>query len=483
MRLATVGHPAGSEYPAGGAVRGRGRAAADVPVRVRGLTVAFPRRAQPAILGLDLEVDPGERVVLRGPSGGGKSTLLHVLTGVVPQSVRASVAGSVSVLGRDPRREPVPRLALDVGWLGQDPTTNACLPVVEDEVALPLENRGVPREQIGPRVRAALAAVGAGHLARHRVSRLSGGEQQRVALAAALVGDPALLLLDEPTAMLDPVGAAQVLEVLGRDAPGRTVLLVEHRPDRLPWVPDTIVVIGPVGPEARAGAGPRPPLRRQRSGVVGAARLTLRGAAFARGGRDVVRGVHLQLRAGQVTAVVGANGSGKSSLLLGCAGLIRGDVPASAGDVALAFQRPEHQFVARTAAAEVGPGGLALLARFGLAEHVDSDPFRLSGGQQRRLALAAMLALDRGVLLADEPTAGLDPAQASGVERLLVGVADSGRAVALATHDLELARRVADQVVVLAAGECVAVGGPELLADAGLLAAAGLLVERAPAAR
>lgn len=458
-------------------------------VLARDLRVTFPGRER-SRLSVDLEVLDGERVLVVGPSGGGKSTLLHTLTGVVPQSVHAAVTGQVSVLGRDPRVEPVARLALDVGWLGQDPTSNACLPTVEDEVALPLENRGVARPEIGARVQRALADVGASHLAGRRTARLSGGEQQRVAIAAVLVGDPQVLLLDEPTSMLDPVAAARVLALLGDATRGRTSLLVEHRVRSMAWRPARTIVIGADGRIAADGptvdvlraAGPRvPPHRRARAGDDPV--LELDGASFCQGGAEVVHDVELALRRGQVTAIVGTNGSGKSSLLLGAAGLLPGDTPAGAHDVALVFQRPEHQFVARTVAAEVGagPDGPALLARFGLAGLGDADPFRLSGGQQRRLSIAAMAALRRGVLLLDEPTFGLDEDQARAVVGLVADLAARGTAVAFATHDLELARGLADQVLVLRAGECVAVGGPEVLDDVGLLAAAGLLVEDARA--
>lgn len=460
------------------------------PVHVTDLCVTFPGRPRPGLRG-DLEVPDGGRVLVVGPSGGGKSTLLHTLTGVVPQSVHATVTGHVSVLGRDPRTEPVPRLALGVGWLGQDPASNACLPTVEDEVALPLENRGVPRPEIGARVHRALAEVGAAHLAGRRTSRLSGGEQQRVALAAVLVGDPQVLLLDEPTSMLDPVAAARVLALLDDATRGRTSLVVEHRVRSMAWRPERTIVIGAEGRIAAdaptvdvlRAAGPRVLPPRPRTGAGGDPVLELDGASFVQGGSVVVHDVRLALRRGQVTAIVGTNGSGKSSLLLGAAGLLPGDTPSGAHDVALVFQRPEHQLVARTVATEVGAGadGSALLARFGLAGLGEADPFRLSGGQQRRLSIAAMAALRRGVLLLDEPTFGLDDEQTRAVVGFVADLAAQGTAVAFATHDLELARGLADQVLVLRAGEAVAVGGPALLDDVGLLAAAGLLVQDAGA--
>lgn len=463
-------------------------------IELRGVTVRFPGRVAPSLADVDLSVERGERLLLTGPSGGGKSTLLHVVSGIVPQSVDADVSGSVRVLGRDPWTEPVPRTALEVGWLGQDPASNACLPRVADEVALPLENRGVPPTQIGPRVRELLCEVDVAHLADRRTSTLSGGEQQRVALAAVLAGDPAVLLLDEPTSMLDPVAAARVMDLLDRQSRGRAAILVDHRV-RGPWSSARRVHLDGAGrvrdtgwlPDALPSDGAttnpwascwRP--HRAPGDVV----LRLRDAAFRHTDDDAVRGVDLDLRRGQVTVLVGTNGSGKSSLLLGLAGLITGDVPVGAEQVGLVFQRAEHQLVARTVADElrvglVGGRGADVrpaLARVGLEHLAGADPFRLSGGQQRRLSVAAMAGLGRPVLLLDEPTLGLDLAHARAVVDLVLELADAGTSVALATHDLDLGRAVADQVLVLSGGRVSAVGGPELLDDVGLLTDAGLRV-------
>lgn len=480
-------------------------------IELSGVTVRFPGRAAPSLADVDLSVAHGERLLLVGPSGGGKSTLLHLISGIVPQSVDADVAGSVRVLGRDPWVDPVPRTALDVGWLGQDPASNACLPRVADEVALPLENRGVPPAQIGPRVRELLTEVDAAHLADRRTSTLSGGEQQRVALAAVLAGEPTVLLLDEPTSMLDPVAAARVMELLERQSRGRAAIVVDHRvrgpwrgartvgidadgrlvdagrtadsgrTDEAGWVRDTgrLPDLGASGVPADPWASHRRPPKSPGDVV-----LRLRDAAFRHTDDDAVRGVDLDLRRGQVTVLVGTNGSGKSSLLLGLAGLIAGDVPAGADQVGLVFQRAEHQFVARTVADElrvglVGGRGVDVrpaLARVGLEHLAGADPFRLSGGQQRRLSVVAMAGLGRPVLLLDEPTLGLDLANARSVVDLVLELADAGSCVALATHDLDLGRAVADQVLVLSRGRAPAVGGRELLDDVGLLSEVGLHV-------
>ncbi|MDT0165241.1 ABC transporter ATP-binding protein [Actinotalea sp. AC32] len=491
-------------------------------VDVQRLTVRPVRSARRTLDGVDLAVPAGGSLLVVGPSGGGKSTLLHVLAGVVPHSVPARVDGTVRVLGVDPRTQPVARTALRVARLGQDPVTGTCLPRVADEVALGLESRGVPRAEIGARVRRALDEVGAAHLGDRRTGRLSGGEQQRVALAAALVVRPELLLLDEPTAMLDPVAADAVRQVVAaRAASGDVaVVVVEQRLEG--WLPDravrleagTVVADGPTSSVVPATpcAGRVACAGRGAGDVV----VDLADLVVTRDGAPVVQVGRLVARAGQVTALVGRNGSGKSSLLLGIAGLLPCRGRRGAGTAAYVAQHPEHQLLTRSVADEVayglaargrGPvrwhGGRAsrgtgqdgrhtaprragpvaehpdvarALSRAGLTHLADADPFRLSGGEQRRLVLAAAGVLGRRALLLDEPTAGLDAAHTARVVRMVADAADHGVAVVLATHDLTLARAVADQVVVLDAGRSAASGGADLLDDGALLVASGLAV-------
>lgn len=506
---------------------------------------------------VDLRLAPGEQVLVLGPSGAGKSTLLRCLHGAVPHAVPARVRGRVAVAGRDVAEHGVAALADVVGVLAQDPETGVCLADVPDEVAFPLENLGTPPAAIGPAVAAALGAVGAGHLTARRTDALSGGELQRVALAAAVVAGPGLLLLDEPTSMLDADGVAAVRAALAaaREATGAACVLVEHRLDALAgddgvaglpgrwlvlsadgrvthdgpaaevagaagpellargcWLPEDVelaVALGgaPGDPGQRdrvlalVGSVSRGPAPRATPAPPGEVLLAARGLAVGRGPRPargrrgpapepVLRDVDLDLRAGEVVALVGANGAGKSTLLACLAGLL----PPLAGAVdgpraGLVVQNPEHQLAGRTVRAEVAvglpPGAptdervAAALARFGLARLADRDPHRLSGGEQRRLSLAAMLVHDRPVLLADEPTFGLDRHGTVAVLGALADQARGGRAVLLTCHDLRAVASVADRVLVVTDGRLVADVDPlALLRDPRLLAAARLRPSR-----
>ncbi|WP_404436177.1 energy-coupling factor ABC transporter ATP-binding protein [Microbacterium aerolatum] len=483
---------------------------------------------------LDLSVAAGERMLVLGPSGCGKSTLLRLLQGAIPQAIHAKAAGEVRIVGRDVRSHPIADLADVVGVVAQDPATGVCLPDVEDEVAFPLENLGVDPGGIPARVTRALTMVGADHLRGRDTTTLSGGEAQRVALAAATVTGPRVLLLDEPTAMLDAEGIASVraaLDEAGRES-GAACILVEHRldefveagdgdlaerwlvlgrdgapvfdgrPDEISaavarsllaegcWLPFEIELLALTGAPttvddadlvdrltalieavpgsyAVSGVGPDP----SRSAPT----LRAAGIDVVPGGArsaPVLRDVSLELRGGEVVALLGANGGGKSSLLHVLAGVA---VPR-AGTIdgprpGLVFQNPEHQFGARTVHDEVALGlpagserrATAMLEQFDLTELSVRNPYTLSGGQKRRLSLAAMLVHDRPFLLADEPAFGLDRHAAIATMRALEDAARAGRGILFSSHDLRAVCTYADRVIVIADGGVAADVTPEEL--------------------
>lgn len=522
-------------------------------ISAQAVTVKFPRAKLASLSSLDLDVQAGQRLLVLGPSGSGKSTLLRVLAGIVPHSVHAAVSGAVSVAGHDVLRTSVAELARRVATVTQNPADQLCLPEVVDEVAFGLENRRVPVERIEDRVHNALARMGAGHLRGRRTGTLSGGEAQRVALAAALVAEPSVLLLDEPSALLDPDGVAEVGHAIssgiGAASGGQppTVVLVEHRLDELPWLPERVLVLDrdgtvlldgaraavfreyaseltalgswlPLEAELQAATGHpgglecphvAAALRRlagtgscpdRASRTTSATGVVLRASSMCvrYGQRHILDGVDLALRAGEVTAVLGVNGSGKTSLLLGLAALVPTTGTVTCGSVGMVFQQPEHQFLGRTVREDIGyglrrPGSGrprehdarvearidAALEQFHLSGVAGTDPFRLSGGQQRRLSLAAMAVLDHEVLLADEPTFGQDHATSAAIAAALEELARDGRSVVVATHDLRLAARIADRVLILARGRILAAGPAELiLGNVALMRDAGVRLPR-----
>ena len=454
-------------------------------------------RARPAVDGVTLQIEPGERVLLLGASGSGKSTLLQGWAGVLGGADEGVVGGALRVDGAAPdeRRGRV-------GLLLQDPDAQLVHARARDDVGFGPENLAVPPARIADRVDAALVAVGLALPAEAEGARLSGGQRQRLAMAGLLALEPAALLLDEPTAQLDPVGAAQVVEAVAalvRDR-ARTLVVVEHRVDL--WLPhvDRIVVLdrgrvvadGPAadvlaqrGPElARLGVwgagreaehppAPRPPITADAPVLLAADGLDGRPA----GGQPLGHALDLQVRAGEVVALTGPNGAGKSTLLLTLAGLL----PAAAGTVSaldqgdpagwssrelaarlgVVFQNPEHQFVAATVRVELaaGVGGLdgdaarvdALLERLGLRGHAAVSPYALSGGEQRRLSVATALAAAPPLLLLDEPTFGQDSRTWAALAALLAEHRDAGGAVVMATHDRALIAALGAREVALPA--------------------------------
>ncbi|MEO8245826.1 MAG: ABC transporter ATP-binding protein [Chloroflexota bacterium] len=456
-----------------------------------------------AVRGLDLRIEAGERVLLLGSSGAGKSTILLGLAGLLDPTGGGEMEGMLRVGGRDPRA------ARDgTGLLLQDPDAQLVMGRAGDDVAFGLENRCVPEDQIWPRVDAALEAVGFRYARDHPTDALSGGERQRLALAGTLALRPSLLLLDEPTANLDPEGAAQVRDVLRRvlDRIGATLVMVEHRIDEALELVDRVVVVEAGGGVVADGAPwqvfarwgdeladagvwvpGRPILAPPGRPRPASQTLVLAdGAGFTYPGarRPALAPTDVQLRSAEALAITGPNGSGKSTLALLLGGLLRpstgvvvaGEALASGhgreplwrwpagrlvGAIGSVFQDPEHQFLARTVAEElrIGPLRLGLgaeearrrseelLERLHLAHLAEANPFTLSGGEGRRLSVATALAAAPSVLVLDEPTFGQDRRTWIELLDLLAGLRDEGRAVCVVSHDPDFVRLLADRVV------------------------------------
>lgn len=480
-----------------------------------------------AVRGVDLDVAPGERVLLLGPSGAGKSTLLAACAGLLGEPTRAlpdgvhehenggqssgtlTLDGVPAAAARVGDRDAGSRSVATTGLLLQDPDAQTVLARCGDDVAFGLENHGVPRAEIWPRVDEALAMVGFPYGRERPTSALSGGERQRLALAGVLALRPGLLLLDEPTAMLDPDGA----ELLRRSvsdvvtATGATLVVVEHRVAQWVDLVDRVVVLEPGGGVAadgppaevldRHGAalaargvwvpGHLPAAPPRRSRAVAEPLLTADGLDVARPGsrQPAVSDVRLEVRSGRATCVTGPNGAGKSTLAHVLAGLVpplAGDLVAReplaqglaatphrwrarelAARIGTVFQEPQHQFVATTVRDElaVGPRRLRvpeaeverrvseLLERLRLEQLARANPFTLSGGEQRRLSVATALATRPRLLVLDEPTFGQDSRTWAELVALLVELLDEGTGVIAVTHDRALVDAIADDEVVL----------------------------------
>ena len=431
-------------------------------IETSGLGYQHATRSAPAFAGVDLTVECGERVLLTGDSGSGKSTLLSVIAGLAPDNEDGHHFGSVEVSGT-------------VGMVMQDPEAQTILSRVGDDVAFGAENTGVPADQIWPRVRWALDAVGLNVALDHNTAHLSGGQKQRLALAGVLAMGADIIVLDEPTANLDPAGRDEVIAAVDAVCAqtGATLLVVEHRPG--PWraVVDTFYRLDAAGlhritpaelpqPPALPPACPAPP------GTAPAVRaeslLTRFGPAHT-----------LEIPQGYSTVITGANGTGKTTLALALAGLTtpragrvhynteiaRGlSTPSHtwksaqlAQRIGYVFQEPEHQFVTSTVSEEMRVTGApqqridALLERLRLSHLTAANPFTLSGGEKRRLSVATALVNAPGLVFLDEPTFGQDDRTFAELVGLIRELTDDGVTVVSITHDEVFMDSLGDHMV------------------------------------
>ena len=495
-------------------------------IRFDGVGVRYPDSPEPALTDVTFRVPEGELALVVGPTGAGKSTLLRAAAGLVPHFSGGHLTGTVVVAGRDTRTHLPRDLADVVGVVGQAPATGFVTDSVEEELAYGMEQIGLEPGVMRRRVEEVLDLLDLAPLRHRPLADLSGGEQQRVAIGAVLTSRPRVLGLDEPSSALDPGAAEEVLAALTRLVHdlGLTVLVAEHRLERVVQYADRVIVVGedgrvtsdapavalataPVAPpvvelgrlagwdplplsvrDARRLAGPlrerlvtAPP--RPARPAPGAVVLRATSVAVHHGAVRAVVDASLDLHAGEVVALMGRNGAGKSSLLWA----LQGSGPRSAGTVtvagtdpaagaaaaarrlvALVPQNPLDLLYLDTVGAECAaadvqarvPAGAtaAVLERLGVGLSPAAHPRDLSEGERLALALAVQLVAEPRVLLADEPTRGLDYR----AKRRLVGslrdLAGRGGAVLLATHDVEFAAAVADRVLTLADGEVVADG-------------------------
>ncbi|EPI51840.1 MULTISPECIES: ATP-binding cassette domain-containing protein [Gardnerella] len=522
-----------------------------------------------AVRGLNLTIEAGQRVLLLGASGIGKSTILEGAAGLIGSDIilksdsndKNSNSSSHNVLVEDEDGGvsegavfvddvPVHKARGRVGLVLQDPESQAIFQRLGDNVAFGPENMNVPRKEIWNIVDESLKEVGLDGLQLHRsTAHLSGGQMQRLALAGALAMKPSVLLLDEPTANLDPDGVEQIVSAVGKvlDDTHATMVLVEHHAQ--PWIDliDRVIVLGlensgnsKNGEDSKnfvhdddiardesaktvivADGTPdevfnRKDLDFENLGIwlpdkykdsknrnigrihvegepdcdpsVGDGKVVLstKNLAISHTDTPIAKNINLEFNSGQITALVGANGAGKSTLSLTLAGLIpsiEGEVVASeelckdldssdpikwkstelAKRISYVFQNPEHQFACGTVLEEVMLGPIRtgmseedarskakeLLERFRLGRYANANPYTLSGGEKRRLTVAASLAAAPRVLILDEPTFGQDRKTWMQIIKLIASLRADGVSVIVVTHDKELVDALGARLVEL----------------------------------
>lgn len=461
-------------------------------------------RKNAALSGVDLDIAPGERVLVLGPSGSGKSTLMGGLAGLLGGAEEGEATGTLTVDGVAPAQARG-----RVGLLMQDPEAQVVLARVGDDVAFGMENLGVAREEIWPRVENSLEAVGLSVPLDHSTTELSGGQKQRLALASILAMGPGLLLLDEPTANLDPSGVAEVRTAVEAvvERTGATMVVVEHRVDVWASLVDRVIVVadgaiaadGPLrevlaqqgdalrergiwlpGDDVAAEVGPAPEVAPASSEAAPTARVADLTIGYNQDA-PVRSGIDLTIERGVSTCIVGANGAGKSTFALTLAGLLpplEGTVEVQTSDgtrgdphewsskqllgrMSMVFQEPEYQFLAATVAEElaIGPRAAGMseeeiaplvdehLEALGLTKLARANPMTLSGGEKRRLSVATALISAPELLILDEPTFGQDRGTWLGLVRLLRAALARGVTLVSITHDPAFVAAMGQRVV------------------------------------
>ena len=531
-----------------------------------------------ALKDIDLSVEEGTFVGLIGPSGAGKSTLASAITGAIPHHYRGRLFGSTLVAGLDTCEASLTDIAKVAGSVLQDIDAQMVASVVEDELLFGLENFGIDHREIEGRIASTLDAVGIADLRHREIATLSGGQKQKVAIAAILAMTPRVIVMDEPTSALDPASARDVFEVLRRakELTGMTVILIEQTVALLAEYCDRVVVIDQgrialdgtptdvfsrgetlraIGVDtprtvrisnslAEAGLAPNDspaltldgaeslvagilapglsessPIVPRTLGDRPDARNTVderpiivdvAGAAYSYGtGQAGIEGINLTVRAGEILAVVGQNGAGKTTftkllngLIKPSAGVVRiagldtrtTPVSVLASHAATLFQNPDRQLCRNTVVEEISFGlelqgapadaarerALHVAATFGLPEN--ASPFNLSRGQRQMVALASVVALEPELIILDEPTSGLDYRECMTVMETVRQRALDGAAVVMVCHDMEVVSDFADTLAVMAEGRLIEVGpSREVFANDALLAHARIAAPCVPA--
>jgi energy-coupling factor transporter ATP-binding protein EcfA2 len=439
-------------------------------LRAKQVSFRYPQEGL-GLPSVSMEIAPGELTLVTGPSGCGKSTLARCLMGLIPHLYHGDLSGEVWLNGYRTTETPMWQLAEKAGMVFQNPSAQMLAPNVEDEIIFGLENLGLPRAEIKTRLENALEEFNLVSMRERNPHTLSGGEQQKLALAAILARQPEALILDEPLSMLDTTAATDLIAYLERfSANGKALVMFEHRHEYVDGVSvlrhlaldgksktDDSLVDGMTLP-SRAGFG-----------------MELEGLHIHLGGRAVLQNLNLSFTSGQIVAIVGRNGVGKTTLLRAISGLQKysgtmkvitpeGD---QRPDFGMVFQNPDMQLFNASVRDELlyrlPDPDMAfyrwLMAALRLEPYENTPPLLLSEGEKKRVALGLVLMRRpaHGLLL-DEPSLGQDNAHKAILMHMLRMLADAGQLVIMTTHDLTLASQ-ADRLVLLGPGGEIAADG------------------------
>lgn len=448
---------------------------------MRDLSVHFPGRERSALDHVSASIAPGQTIAITGPSGCGKTTLLRTLAGFIPDMIHADVGGGIRIDDQLLATMDLAQLSPAIGLVQQDPDAQVCTLRVRSEIAFGPENLCLAPQDIELRVAHALDALGIAHLAGRDTTSLSGGEKQRLAVAAILAMRPAVILLDEPTAHLDPAGARDLFDLLQQlqQQTACTLLIVEHRLPPLRTLNPHLWIMDSGRLVARNMERVHADIANLTRTIVADHLTSMRGKSP----QDALRVEHLSfgyqerlledlsliLEPGTILGVIGPNGGGKTTLLrlmaeLECpneGAIVRPDEMT----VGMVFQHPHQQIFERTVRRDLEiegslndeqlAGSLASAQLSGLAE---APPQSLSLGEQRRLTVLSAFRREPDLLLLDEPFIGQDRDNVAWIVGQTRQARNRGAMICLVTHDIPMADGLCDRLLYL--GDRAILGEP-----------------------
>jgi len=493
-----------------------------LPLVIDNLSFRYRDRQGAAIHNLSFTANPGEVLLIAGASGCGKTTLIRCINGLIPRSYKGEMNGKILVFGEEVKDWKLSQISQKIGTVLQDPERQILGTKVVNEVAFGLENLGMPREEIFSRVDEALNFLKIPHLRNRETFNLSGGEKQKVALAGVLAMRPSIVLLDEPLASLDPASAQDTLDAVRLLADqGLSILMVEHRiedvlrihPERVMFMSEgEIRYLGDVTGLSkvvnyrevklpaediveRAKQDPAPVEIKVLPGVTSSlagqeALVRFENVAFGYESEvEILHGINLQINRGDVIAVLGPNGAGKTTFVKHAIGLLKpksgrvfvggrdtheASVAEIAGMLGYVFQSPSHMLFAPTVREELAFGPTNMkhtkeqielevkesLKTVNLSDKENDPPLALSFGQQKRVSIAAILAMRSRILVMDEPTAGQDYQNYMNFMDSILQM-PGFEAIMFITHDVDLAAIYANRVLIISGGTLIADGKPQ----------------------